>query len=122
MSTNFGKKLRSCRKERGLTTTAAAAALDVTQPAWNQWELGLREPKLDVLVKIANLLDCSADWLLGLKDNAAPTVTAGAGAAVAIGSHAKATSKLSTPTSLTPNCTKCPYKKKWEKMEKLMSK
>lgn len=88
MSTNFGEKLRSCRKERGLTTTAAAAALGVTQPAWNQWELGLREPKLDVLVKIANLLDCSADWLLGLKDNAAPTATArGKGAIAVAGSN-----------------------------------
>lgn len=85
---NFCEKLRTCRKERGLTTTAAAAALGVTQPAWNQWELGLREPKLDVLVKIANLLDCSADWLLGLKDNAAPTANArGKGAIAVAGSN-----------------------------------
>ena len=123
MSKNFGIKLRYCRKERGLTTTAAADALGVTQPAWNQWELGLREPKLEVLANIARLLDCSADWLLGLKDKS-PTVSAGPGAAVAIGANARATTgtKLTTQNSPTPNCSKCLYKLKWEKMEKLMAK
>jgi len=53
MSKEFGDRLRSRRKECEMTTTACAAALGVTQPAWNQWELGIREPKLDMLIKVA---------------------------------------------------------------------
>ena len=110
----FSEKLRTCRKERGLTTTAAAAALDVTQPAWNQWELGLREPKLDVLVKIANLLDCSADWLLGLKDNGGVSVKAGNGAAVAIGANARASAHTAETKTA---CRNCRYKKMFDAYE-----
>ena len=118
---NFCEKLRSCRKERGLTTTAAAVALGVTQPAWNQWELGLREPKLDVLVKIANLLDCSADWLLGLKDRGTSSaVASGSGAIAVAGSGNKVSIK--NKGAEPKDCAKCPYRKKLEKLEKMIAK
>lgn len=119
---NFCEKLRTCRKERGLTTTAAAAALGVTQPAWNQWELGLREPKLDVLVKIANLLDCSADWLLGLKENGGVNVKADNGAAIAVGTNARATTTTVMPSGESSACKKCPHLKKLKKFEALLKK
>ena len=111
MSKEFGDRLRSRRKECEMTTTACAAALGVTQPAWNQWELGVREPKLEMLSKIAKLLDVKVDWLLGL-DERGTSVNAGAGAAVAIGANARASVRgTSAAPGEMPACSKCPYKK-----------
>ena len=105
-----------------MTTTACAAALGITQPAWNQWELGVREPKLDMLSKIAKLLDVKVDWLLGL-DERGTSVNAGASAAVAIGANARATSRttVATPGEM-PACSKCPHLKKLKKLEALLAK
>ena len=111
------------RELRGATSQSEMAReLEMARPQWIRYENGTSIPGADILEKICRVHACSADWLLGLKDNAAPTVTAGAGAAVAISSHAKATSKLSTPASLTPNCTKCPHLKKLKKLEALLKK
>ena len=104
-----------------MTTTACAAALSVTQPAWNQWELGVREPKLDMLSKIARLLDVSADWLLGLDErgkSAAASVTTGDNSAVEIDTNARATVSRAAPGEM-PACSKCPYKKRWQKIESM---
>lgn len=108
---------------RGTESQASfATAIDLNRVQYAKYESGANSPSVEVLERICRVHACSADWLLGLKDNAAPTVTAGAGAAVAIGSHAKATSKLSTPNSPTPNCTKCPHLKKLKKFEALLKK
>ena len=110
---------------RGTESQASfATAIDLNRVQYAKYESGANSPSVEVLERICRIHACSADWLLGLKDNAAPTVTAGAGAAVAIGSHARATSnsKLSTPVSLTPNCTKCPHLKKLKKLEALLKK
>ena len=64
----FGDTLKALRKQLGKTTTQCAADIGVTQPAWNQWELGVREPKFDKLRDICRLLNCSADELLGLQE------------------------------------------------------
>jgi len=100
-----------------MTTTACAAALGVTQPAWNQWELGVREPKLEMLSKIAKLLDVKVDWLLGL-DERGTSVNAGAGAAVAIGANARASVRgTSAAQGKRPDCAGCPYKEKMKEFE-----
>lgn len=102
-----------------MTTTACAAALGVTQPAWNQWELGVREPKLEILSKIAKLLDVKVDWLLGL-DERGTSVNAGAGAAVAIGANARASVRgTSAAPGERPDCDGCPYKEKAKIVEGL---
>ena len=65
-------------------------------------------------------MDCSADWLLGLKDRSGSFI-AGNGAAVAIGKNARASSHVtSTPPGEAPQCSRCPYKKRLEKIEKAM--
>ena len=111
-----------------MTTTACAAALGVTQPAWNQWELGVREPKLEMLSKIAKLLDVKVDWLLGL-DERGTSVNAGAGAAVAIGANARARGRgtsAARDTSAAPGdapmCAKCPFKKAAKNFQKILAK
>ena len=109
---------------RGTESQASfATAIDLNRVQYAKYESGANSPSVEVLERICRIHACSADWLLGLKDNA-PSVSAGPGAAVAIGSHARATSnsKLSTPASLTPNCTKCPHLKKLKKLEALLKK
>ena len=64
----FGETLKALRKQLGKTTTQCAADIGVTQPAWNQWELGVREPKFDKLRDMCRLLNCSSDELLGLSE------------------------------------------------------
>ena len=70
-----------------------------------------------MLSKIAKLLDVKVDWLLGL-DERGTSVNAGAGAAVAIGANARATSRttVATPGEM-PACSKCPYKEKMKEFE-----
>ena len=63
---SFATVLKERRQALGLTTTQCAKMLGVTQPAWNQWELGLREPKFERLRDICRVLGVSSDWLLGL--------------------------------------------------------
>ena len=65
MSKLFGENLKKARLERGLTTTACAKLLEISQPAWNFYELGSREPKLDALVRICEILNTTPNKLLG---------------------------------------------------------
>lgn len=67
MSELFGRNLREARKEKGLTTTDCAKHFGISQPAWNFYELGTREPKLDLLMQICKFLEVESDTLLGLK-------------------------------------------------------
>lgn len=110
------------RELRGTTSQSEMAReLSMARPQWIRYETGVSVPGADILERICRIHAVSADWLLGLKENST-SVTAGPGAAVAIGSHAKASSKLSTPNSPTPNCTKCPHLKKLKKLEALLKK
>lgn len=70
MSRLFGENLRNVRKAKGLSTIDCAKQFGLSQPAWNFYELGSREPKLDLLTKICQFFDVPADVLLGLSDNA----------------------------------------------------
>lgn len=51
----------------------AAFVGNITQAAWAQWEMGARQPKLDVFMHMCKRLSVSADWLLGLDDNNPPS-------------------------------------------------
>ena len=45
-----------------------AAIFGVAQPTWTNWELGKREPELDMLLKMCLYFKVSSDFLLGLSD------------------------------------------------------
>ena len=70
MSKIFGDNLRNVRKAKGLSTMECAKQFKLSQPAWNFYELGSREPKLDLLIKICQFFNISSDVLLGLSDKA----------------------------------------------------
>lgn len=64
----FPERLRTLRKENGLTAQYMADKLELSLRAYQFYESGKREPSLQTLVKIADILIVSTDYLLG-RDN-----------------------------------------------------
>lgn len=57
---------KAARKEQGLSQQALADLLGVEQPTVQRWETGIRTPRtVDMLVRLCDALDVSADALLG---------------------------------------------------------
>lgn len=58
-------KLRTLRKDRGLTQSELGKALGVSPSTIGMYEQGRREPDKDALLAIANFFNVSTDYLLG---------------------------------------------------------
>ena len=65
---NFSALLKSSREAKGLTQKQMAELLNMTERAYQSYELKEREPRLEKLARIAVLLEVSVDYLLGLSD------------------------------------------------------
>lgn len=65
MSQQFPAILMSLRTERGLSQRKAAADLGISQALLSHYENGLREPKLEFVVKACDYYGVSADYMLG---------------------------------------------------------
>lgn len=61
-------RLRELRLEKGLRLKDVAEAMGVTLRTISNYEAGIREPSLDMLVKLCKFFDVSSDYLLGLSD------------------------------------------------------
>ncbi len=64
----LANRLKQCRKQKGLTQAQVAIYSDITEKAYQNYELMTREPKLAILIKIAETYDVSLDYLVGLTD------------------------------------------------------
>jgi len=60
----FGQRLKTLRKEKGLTQKEVAAQLSVLPTHLNKYEAGLSAPPLEKLASLANLLGVSLDFLI----------------------------------------------------------
>ena len=60
----FGKRLNQTRKEKGFTAQKMADYLYVGLRNYQKYESGHSNPSLENLIKIADLLDVSTDYLL----------------------------------------------------------
>ena len=69
MKTILANRLRQCRKESQLTQREIATYADITEKAYQNYELSTREPKLAILVRIAKVYRVSLDYLVGRTDN-----------------------------------------------------
>ena len=65
----IAERLRLCRKERGLTQLQVAVYCDITEKAYQNYELMTREPKLEILVRLADFFQVSLDYLTGRTEN-----------------------------------------------------
>lgn len=68
----LAKRLRKCRDEAGLTQIKVAIYCDITEKAYQNYELGVHEPKVSILARIARLYNVSIDYLVGLTDDPKP--------------------------------------------------
>ncbi|MCD8040464.1 MAG: helix-turn-helix domain-containing protein [Clostridia bacterium] len=65
---NMGSKIKSLRKESGLSQTELAQKLNTSQDTVSLWELNRSCPDAENIVKLCILFDVSSDYLLGLKE------------------------------------------------------
>ena len=64
----FSERLKNARTSKGLTQKSVAEYLGVQLNAYQHYEYGIRKPTFEGIIKLCRLLDVSADYLLGLKD------------------------------------------------------
>lgn len=67
----LSQRLRECRKAKGLSQMQAATYCDITEKAYQNYELMTREPRIEILVRIADLFEVSLDYLTGRTDQKA---------------------------------------------------
>ena len=68
----FGDRLTMYRGEKGFNQKEFASALGITPTRLNYWEKNKREPDVEMLKKIASILEVSTDDLIGLQRNEEP--------------------------------------------------
>lgn len=62
---SFGQRLRTVRKEKGLTQNEFAALLGSSKQVLSRYEIGQRIPKITQVQQYAKALNVSADYLMG---------------------------------------------------------
>ena len=65
----FPQRLKELRIEHGMTQQKLASLLNIKQQSYIRYEYGTGEPSLDTLIKLAELLDVTTDYLLGITDD-----------------------------------------------------
>lgn len=64
----FGKRLNYMRKQKGYTALQMADILSVSLRTYRHYESEDSAPSFSILVKIADTLDVSIDYLMGRDD------------------------------------------------------
>ena len=64
----IGDRIKELQKEKNFSQSQLARRIGVSQKAVDYWELGTNEPKASYIVKLAELFEVSADFLLGIDD------------------------------------------------------
>ena len=64
----LAKRLKQCRIEKGLTQNEVAIFCDIAEKTYQNYELKRREPKLEILLRIADFYQVSLDYLVGRTD------------------------------------------------------
>lgn len=60
----FSERLRELREDNGYTQDEIAEKLNLTRQSISNYEKGNSDPSLDNLVKLADIYNCSVDYLL----------------------------------------------------------
>ena len=68
----FGSTIAALRKKRGMTQSALAQELNVSDKAVSKWENGFGYPEITLLPKIASVFGVTVDYLLGRAHTATP--------------------------------------------------
>ena len=67
---DFTERLKTLRKQANLTQKEMAEIIGISQPAYGDWERGVKKPSHENLIKIAKFYGVTTDYLLeGKNDN-----------------------------------------------------
>ena len=69
----FQERLKALRQKKDIMQKDVALALNISRQVYNNYELGKREPDIEMVGRLADFYGCSADYLLGKSD--VPTYT-----------------------------------------------
>ncbi|KAF1342940.1 helix-turn-helix transcriptional regulator [Bacillus subtilis] len=64
----LGNRIQNAREARGLKPSQVADKVKVTRSTYSLYESENRTPSLETFIRIAETLNVSADYLLGLKE------------------------------------------------------
>ena len=64
----FGLRLKTLRLQKDLTQNQLARKLDITRSSVSYYEKSAIYPSVEILIKICQYFDVSADFMLGLSD------------------------------------------------------
>lgn len=64
----FCERLKLIRAENGMTQKDVYGKLGVSPNCYASYEQGRTEPNIDTIVKLCEIFDVSADYLLGIVD------------------------------------------------------
>lgn len=68
MGDKFNENLKAAREYRGMTQKEVAESAGVAKSTYSLYESGGREPNVETIKKLADILNVSADRLLGIDD------------------------------------------------------
>jgi Predicted transcription factor, homolog of eukaryotic MBF1 len=63
---NFPERIKKARDDAGFSQEYVCAECKIPQSTLSKYESGKLEPDLEKLAKLADFLNVSTDWLLGL--------------------------------------------------------
>ena len=69
---NHGERISKLRQSKNITQKELASKLYVTDKTISSWESNRTEPSLEMIIKLSEILECSASYLLygdNFKDN-----------------------------------------------------
>lgn len=61
---NYGERINKLRQTKNITQKELASKLYVTDKTISSWEANRTEPSLDMIIKLSEILECSASYLL----------------------------------------------------------
>ena len=65
-------RLRTIRTEKKITQDYIAKKMGVNQNTVSQWESGTRRPDIDTLIRLAKVLGCTPNDILGFGEGRTP--------------------------------------------------
>lgn len=68
MGDSFNENLKNARERKGMSQKDVAEEIGVAKSTYSLYESGNREPNVQTIKRIADVLNVSADDLLGLND------------------------------------------------------
>jgi len=72
----FSRNLRIARERAHLTQVDMAEAMTMSETVYARYESAKTWPSIGALLRLCQILNCSADWLLGLDDTPGPALSA----------------------------------------------